>query len=215
MPLAWVLQDIPEQVQEKPLGCGGSLLLLVLGIIAFFFYGVTEIKKQEASDSPKTQTEQVSTQTTKTQSTYTASDNSYSTTSKSTINGSNSTSSESVTISSNNASTISANISSEYDESYQTYLALSTVLENEGKSLKLCEAQNETNGQEANVIGKMSQLRGTKYYNNALKDLVRCCPKYAKEYSKNGKYFASEAEFYQSYINPDYSKILKAKKKGN
>jgi cytoskeletal protein RodZ len=101
----------------------------------------------------------------------------------------------------------------ESEASYQTYLALSTLLESEGKSLKLCEAQNQTKGQEANVIGKMSQLYGTKYYGNALKDLVRYCPKYASEYSKNGKYFASEAEFYRAYIAPDYSKQLKAKKK--
>lgn len=105
------------------------------------------------------------------------------------------------------------NTTTESDASYQTYLALSALLESEGKSLKLCEAQNQTKGQEANVIGKMGQLRGTKYYNNALIDIMRYCPKYASEYSKNGKYFASEAEFYQAYISPDYSKTLKAKKK--
>ena len=101
----------------------------------------------------------------------------------------------------------------ESDASYQTYLALSTLLESEGKTLKLCEAQKQTKGQEANVIEKMSQLRGTKYYKNALMDIMSYCPKYASEYSKNGKYFASEAEFYQAYIAPDYSKTLKAKKK--
>ncbi len=133
-------------------------------------------------------------------------------------NSQSSTNSASESSSSTPASTTAPNAttnnsSTESDESYQTYLALSTLLENEGKSIKLCEAQNQTKGNEANVIGKMSQLRGTKYYNNALKDLVRYCPKYANEYSKNGKYFASEAEFYQAYIAPDYSKQLKAKKK--
>ncbi len=105
-------------------------------------------------------------------------------------------------------------ISKESDDSYQTYLALMTLLADEGESLKLCEAQNKTKGKEANVIGKMSQLRGTQYYNDALNDLLGYCPKYASEYSKNGKYFASDADFYQSYISTDYSKILKAKKKG-
>ena len=212
--MAWLLQEVPDMVQEKPLGCGGTILgLAIVGFIAFCYIG----ESLKDDDSQKSKTEQESTQTTKTQSTYTTSDNSYSTTSKSTASSSISTSnsystaSESATI--NNTTATSANISSEYDESYQTYLALKTLLYDEGKSLKLCEAQNESNGQEANVIRKIGQLRGTKYYNNALKDLVRCCPKYAKEYSKNGKYFASEAEFYQSYINPDYSSILKAKKK--
>ena len=206
------IRDIPEQVQEKPLGCGGTILgLAIVGFLAYVY--VTG--GLESSDSEKTKTEQESMQTVKTQSTYTA-DNSYSTSKPNTSSSNSKSNSYSESASaSHNTSATSATSSAEYDESYQTYLALSTLLESDGKSLKLCEAQNETNGKEANVIGKMKQLRGTKYYNNALKDLVRCCPKYAKEYSKSGKYFASEAEFYQSYINPDYSSILKTKKKEN
>lgn len=209
-----------EDPDEKPgkkgteaAGGGGCLIILVLLV---FFLG--RGKDEDTNTSQKTETEQVSTQTTEEQSTYTAYDTGYLTTNKTTAIGSDSTSnsysstSESASVSQDTSAT-SANSSVEYDESYPTYLALSTLLESEGKSLKLCGAQNETEGQAANVIGKMSQLLGTKYYNNALEDLVRCCPKYAKEYLKNGKYFDSEAVFYQSYINPDYSKILKAKKK--
>ena len=34
-----------------------------------------------------------------------------------------------------------------------------------------------------------------------------------KEWSKNGKFFESKAEFYDAYISSDYKKILKANKK--
>ncbi len=104
---------------------------------------------------------------------------------------------------------------SEVDLSGEIYKALTDILESKGKSLKLNEAEGSNRGYESNIIVQMNQLRGTKYYNNALKEIMRCCPKYASEYSKNGKYFASEAEFYQSYISTDYSKKLKAKKKEN
>jgi len=102
---------------------------------------------------------------------------------------------------------------SEVDISGEIYKALTDILESKGKSLKLNEAEGSNRGYESNIIVQMNQLRGTKYYNNALKEIMRCCPKYASEYSKNGKYFASEAEFYQSYISTNYSKILKTKKK--
>lgn len=101
----------------------------------------------------------------------------------------------------------------EADISGEIYKALTDILESKGKSLKLNEAEGLTKGYESTIVVQMNQLRGTKYYNNALKEIMRCCPKYASEYSKNGKYFASEAEFYQSYISTDYSKKLKAKKK--
>lgn len=101
------------------------------------------------------------------------------------------------------------------DISGEIYKALTDILESKGKSLKLNEAEGLTKGYESTIVVQMNQLRGTKYYNNALKEIMRCCPKYASEYSKNGKYFASEAEFYQSYISTDYSKKLKAKKKEN
>lgn len=213
-----VVSDEEPEEKSKNSGCADGCayafaLLIVIGLL-YYFWG----RKDNTSTSQKPKIEQVSTQTKEEQSTYTASDTVYLTTSKTTASGSDSTynsyssTSESASVSQDTSAT-SATLSSEYDESYQTYLALSTLLESDGKSLKLREAQGETNEQVTNVIEKMSQLRDTKYYNNALKDLVRCCPKYAKEYSKNGKYFASEAEFYQSYINPDYSSILKAKKK--
>ena len=196
--MAWLMQEVPDMVQEKPLGCGGTILgLAIVGFLAYVY--VTG--GLESSDSKETQTEKVS-QTTK--STYTSSDNSYSTSSSS---NSYSTGSAGT---SHNTSTTSSNST---DASYQTYLALVTLLENDGKSLKLCEAKKLTKGQELNLIEKMSELQGTTYYNTALKGIAKYCPKYASEYSKNGKYFASEADFYQSYINPDYSKILKAKKK--
>ena len=196
--MAWLMQEVPDMVQEKPLGCGGTILgLAIVGFLAYVY--VTG--GLESSDSKETQTEKVS-QTTK--STYTSSDNSYSTSSSS---NSYSTGSAGT---SHNTSTTSSNST---DASYQTYLALVTLLENDGKSLKLCEAKKLTKGQELNLIEKMSELQGTTYYNTALKGIVKYCPKYASEYSKNGKYFASDADFYQSYINPDYSKILKAKKK--
>ena len=192
------IRDIPEQVQEKPLGCGGTLLLGLIGIgVLLFNHAVTDDDKKESSDSQKPQTEQVTTQTTKQQSIYT---NTTSSSSASQSAGTNNKASESST-------------NSPVDASYQTYLALVTLLENDGKSLKLCEAKKLTKGQELNLIEKMSELQGTTYYNTALKGIAKYCPKYASEYSKNGKYFASDADFYQSYINPDYSKILKAKKK--
>ena len=115
---------------------------------------------------------------------------------------------------SNDLSTSSTN-SSNVETSSQIYLALISILENNGKSLKLCEAQKLTKGQEVDVIKKMRLLQGTGLYYNALKEMLKYCPKYANEYSKNGKYFASEAEFYQAYIAPNYSKSLKAKKKEN
>lgn len=205
--MAWITQWVPDMVEEKPLGCGGTILgLAIVGFLTFVY--VTG--GLESSDSKKSKTEQESTQTTKTQSTYTASDNSYSTSSSSNSASNSYSTASGSTGASNNKSTTSANST---DASYQTYLALVTLLENDGKSLKLCEAKKLTKGQELNLIEKMSELRGTTYYNTALKGIAKYCPKYASEYSKNGKYFASEADFYQSYINPDYSKILKAKKK--
>lgn len=218
--MAWILQEVPDMVQEKP-GCGATFLSIIAVIAGVIIYNaIIDEDEKKSSDSQKPKTEQVSTQTTNSQSSHTSTSNSTPTTSQSgsytySTSSSNTTSNSSVT--SNSASTASSstasNSTAENDESYQTYLALSTLLENEGKSLKLCEAQNKEKGQEVNVISKMMQLRGTKYYNNALKDIVRYCPKYASEYSKNGKYFASEGDFYQAYINPDYSKILKANKK--
>jgi hypothetical protein len=215
-----IIQEIPDVVQEKP-GCGATLLSII-GVIAgvIIYNAITDEEEKKSSDSQKPKTEQVSTQTTNNKSSYSSTSNTKPTTSQSesytySAGSSNTTSNSSVTSSSEStaSSSSASNSTAETDESYQIYLALSTLLENEGKSLKLCESLNKEKGQEANVIGKMRQLRGTKYYNNALKDIVRCCPKYASEYSKNGKYFASEGDFFQAYINPDYSKILKANKK--
>jgi hypothetical protein len=227
-----------ENVKEDNRGClyrfFRFIIRSIIVIVGVFIFIIIESKLE----SPE-KTEQTTTQTPKKQSTTTAKSTSSSTasskpaSSKTTTTGSSkpatTQSSNSQSSSDSGSKTHSAaqtntaatsasvattkSTATESDASYQTYLALSTLLESEGKSLKLCEAQNQTKGREANVIGKMSQLNGTKYYGNALKDLVRYCPKYANEYSKNGKYFASEAEFYQAYIAPDYSKKLKAKKK--
>lgn len=215
-------------------------IIVIVGIFIILYIESKISDDNKTSESPK-KTEQTTTQTPKKQSTTTTNSTSSSSasskpaTSKTATTGSpkpsatqlsnsqsssNSSFNTPSTAQTNTAAT-SASVATtksaetESDASYQTYLALSTLLESEGKSLKLCEAQKQTKGQEADVIGKMSQLRGTKYYSNALKDLVKYCPKYANEYSKNGKYFASEAEFYQAYIAPDYSKTLKAKKKEN
>ena len=218
-----------------------SAIIVIVGIF-IFLYIESKLSDDDKTSGTTKKTEQSSTQTPKKQSTTTAkntnsskttvssksaSSNSTTTssskpaTTQSSGSASNSSSTNSETYSSttvpSSSSTATSSTSSsatEYDESYQTYLALMTLLADEGESLKLCEAQNKTKGKEANVIGKMSQLRGTKYYNDALNDLLGYCPRYADEYYKNGKYFASEAEFYQAYIAPNYSKTLKAKKKG-
>ena len=181
----------------------------------------TQTVKKQSATSTKNASNSKATTSSKPASSKTATTSSSkpaSTQSNNSQSSSNSSSKTPSTTQTNTAATSASaattkNTTTESDASYQTYLALSALLESEGKSLKLCEAQNQTKGQEANVIGKMGQLRGTKYYNNALIDIMRYCPKYASEYSKNGKYFASEAEFYQAYIIPDYSKKLKAKKK--
>ena len=230
------IRDIPEQVQEKP-GCVGIFFgFIVLCIFAFGIFDIivndnkkeTEqvsttqtAKKQSTTSTKKTSSPKSTTRESSPSTTNSSKSASSQSTSQTTVDGSKSTTS--VTTASNSTSTTptsttvattsASNTISDADLTYEIYLSLSNILEAEGKSLKLCEARDQTKGQEANVVGKMRQLRGTEYYNNALKDLVRCCPKYAKEYSKNGNYFASEAEFYQSYINPDYSSILKAKKK--
>ena len=223
-----------ENVKEDNRGCLYRffrwIIRSIIVIVGIFILLYIESKLE----NPK-KTEQTTTQTTKSQSTATAKNTSTpkaSASSKSASSNSKPTTTQSSNLQSssnssfNTPSTAQTNTAAtstsvattkstttESDASYQTYLALSTLLESEGKSLKLCEAQNKTKGLEATVIGKMSLLHGTKYYGNALKDLVRYCPKYASEYSKNGKYFASEAQFYQAYIAPDYSKKLKAKKK--
>lgn len=234
-----------EEEEKESLGFLGRLfrlikriiITIVVLIIGLYILSRNSNDDKKSEDSQKTEqvtTKKQSTSTTKTtSSSKTTSGKNASTTassSKSTASSQKSAVSKSTTASSSNSTSTapkstavtttttassSSSSTAESDASYQTYLALSTFLENEGKSIKLCEALNRTKGNEANVIGKMSQLRGTKYYNNALKDLVRYCPKYASEYSKNGKYFASEADFYQAYINPEYSKMLKTKKKEN
>ena len=183
----------------------------------------TQTAKKQSSTSAKNTNSSKTASSSKPVSSNTTTTSSSKTTTTQSSNSQASSNSGSITPSIEQTNTVATSRSvatpksttTESDASHQTYLALSTLLESEGKSLKLCEAQKQTKGQEANVIGKMNQLRGTKYYSNALKDLVKYCPKYANEYSKNGKYFASEAEFYQAYIAPDYSKTLKAKKKEN
>lgn len=94
----------------------------------------------------------------------------------------------------------------------ETYLSLSEFLKTKGKSLRLKEARKKASGEEASVIATMDKLQGTKFYTMALADIKENCPKYASEYKKNGKYFASEADFYEAYISTDYSKILKDNK---
>ncbi|MBR5956751.1 MAG: hypothetical protein IKZ99_00115 [Salinivirgaceae bacterium] len=228
------LVEVIEEEPKKSGGCLGFLLVLVIVWLLGLPDGSIE------RDAKKQKTEQVSTQTAKKQSTTStkktgsskATTNAKPTSSKSTTTSSSKPattqssntqasssstpkSSSSVPASTTATSASASNATSNTDLTYEIYLSLSKILEGEGKSLRLCEAQNQTKGQEAIVIGKMTQLYGTKYYNRALKDIVRCCPKYASEYSKNGKYFTSESEFYQAYITPNYSKTLKAKKKEN
>ena len=178
------------------------------------------VKKQSATSTKNasnskatTSSKPASSKTTTTSSSNPANTQSSGSSSNSSSTTSKTNSSTTVPSSTSTATTSTSSSATEYDESYQTYLALMTLLADEGESLKLCEAQNKTKGKEANVIGKMIQLRGTKYYNDALNDLLGYCPRYADEYYKNGKYFASEAEFYQAYVAPNYSKTLKAKKK--
>ncbi len=231
-----------EEEEYANLGFFGRLFrlikrIIITGIVLIIgFYiikNANDDKKSESSQNTEQVSKKQSSATTKTtnsskptassksapsKTATTSSSKPASTQSNNSQSSSNSSSKTPSTTQTNTAATSTSvattkSTATESDVSYQTYLALSTLLESEGKSLKLCEAQNQTKGQEANVIGKMSQLYGTKYYGNALKDLVRYCPKYASEYSKNGKYFASEAEFYRAYIAPDYSKQLKAKKK--
>ncbi|MBO7476785.1 MAG: hypothetical protein J6U04_02485 [Salinivirgaceae bacterium] len=220
-----------------------AIKITVSALVILTIIGYILDKDDDTKSDNNKKTEQTSTQTAKKQgTTSTKNTNSSKTTASSkpasskstTISSSkpantqtsgSSSNSSSTTSKTNSSTTAQTNISTttssasssaaKSDESYQTYLALMTLLADEGESLKLCEAQNKTRGKEANVIGKMSQLRGTQYYDEALNDLLGYCPRYADEYYKNGKYFASEAEFYQAYIAPDYSKTLKAKKKEN
>lgn len=95
----------------------------------------------------------------------------------------------------------------------EAYLSLSEFLKKKGKSLRLKEARKKASGEEASVISTMDKLQGTKFYTMGLEDIKENCSKYASEYRKNGKYFASDADFYEAYISADYSMILKENKK--
>lgn len=58
----------------------------------------------------------------------------------------------------------------------------------------------------------LSKLRGTLYYDSALKVLL-FNKKFAKEWEKNGSYFSSLEDFYMAYTSPDYRQILRQQKK--
>ncbi len=232
-----------EEAESEKLGFFGRLfrtikrivIAIVVILIGFYFLSKETDDDKKSESTQKTEqstTKKQSTSTTKTTSnSKTTSGKSASTTassSKSTVSNQKSTASNSTTTSSSNSTSTepksaastttnasTKNTTAEADISGEIYKALTDILESKGKSLKLNEAEGLTKGYESTIVVQMNQLRGTKYYNNALKEIMRCCPKYASEYSKNGKYFASEAEFYQSYISTDYSKKLKAKKKEN
>jgi hypothetical protein len=58
----------------------------------------------------------------------------------------------------------------------------------------------------------LPQYKNKPYYSELIEVAIEKNKELYKEWTKNGQYFANQTEFYESYISPDYKKILKSKK---
>ena len=81
------------------------------------------------------------------------------------------------------------------------------------KQVNMKKALSSSKPDVADVISKVSAHRDSFYYTEAIDLIFKYDEKLAKEWGKNGSYFKSKEEMYEYWIQEEYDKMLKARKK--
>ena len=85
------------------------------------------------------------------------------------------------------------------------------LLNNKQMNLKKAKASSKEDVQD--LIRKIDYQKGKYYYTDVINRAFELNEKLSKEWAKNGSFFQSKEEMYGAYIEEDYDKILKQRKK--
>jgi len=72
---------------------------------------------------------------------------------------------------------------------------------------------SNANADREKILSAISDCRNKPYYSQVMNFIIETNKGLNKEWNKNGKFFESKSEFYNSYISNDYKNILKSYKK--
>lgn len=89
---------------------------------------------------------------------------------------------------------------------------LKRILDSES-SLNMKKALSSSKSEITDVLNRVAWQHDSYYYEEAVELIFIYDEKLQKEWSKNGSYFNSKAEMYESWIGDDYANVLKKKKK--
>ena len=81
------------------------------------------------------------------------------------------------------------------------------------KQWNLKRAEVSSNEDIKSLVDKISEHHGEYFYSDVIDMVFDLNEKLAKEWVKNGSYFKSKIEMYESWIGEEYDKLLKTKKK--
>lgn len=95
---------------------------------------------------------------------------------------------------------------------WQDLNELKRILSSES-SLNMKKALSSSKSEITDVLNRVAWQHDSYYYEEAVELIFIYDEKLQKEWLKNGSYFNSKAEMYESWIGDDYANILKKKKK--
>mgnify|MGYP003426297723 CR=1 FL=1 len=81
------------------------------------------------------------------------------------------------------------------------------------KQWNLKRAKVSSNEDVKSLVSKINNHQGKCFYSDIIDMVFDLNEKLAKEWVKNGSYFKSKIEMYESWIGEEYDKLLKTKKK--
>lgn len=99
------------------------------------------------------------------------------------------------------------------ENAFQKLSELKSYVANHSKKINLSNINKKPSEETSEVVKILRTLKSTHFYDRAVSYLISALPKIQKEYEKNGQYFKSEIEFFETYTSDSYSQILKANKK--